>query len=322
MTCDGAVTDDVDGALPATSRNVVAATNWNEPARGVPDWAPQEPVQPPVTVNVTVRLPLLSARAPANAMVRVELLLERYPVEPVVRSPFVSPLIPYDVLLRARESVSVAVLGTVDGSRASWNVTLNVSGSGFALTLPFLFVATRLLPDVVGPLVSYVNVRALFSDRLPAASTVHATTWYETPFVSWLVDSGVLHVVDPEAVTDVFAVCQPLPVQCRPSLRRRTVTRTLPTPAGPSLAVPQIRDVGEHPDDQVEDRYRPPSTGNVIAFVGAVVSMRIVVPAVRTASVLPDASTEKYRIVYVPDAASATDVPCADAMVGMEPSVV
>ena len=37
-----------------------------------------------------------------------------------------------------------------------------------------------------------------------------------------------------------------------------------------------------------------PFTGNVMAFVGAVVSMRICVPAVFTASALPALSTEKY----------------------------
>ena len=55
---------------------------------------------------------------------------------------------------------------------------------------------------------------------------------------------------------------------------------------------------------------------------GAVLSMRICVPAVLTASVLPAASTEKYLIVYVPAAVSEIDVPWVDPVVGVVPLVV
>src|SRR5262245_33468304 len=115
------------------------------------------------------------------------------------------------LLLRTRDRVSVPDAGTLAGSRASLNVTLNVSVPGF--TAPFLFVTARFEPLVVGPLVSYVNVRELFSDRLPGVSTVHATTWYDTPFASWLVDSGVFQDVVPVATTEVFVVTQLLPLQ-------------------------------------------------------------------------------------------------------------
>ena len=60
----------------------------------------------------------------------------------------------------------------------------------------------------------------------------------------------------------------------------------------------------------------------MIAFVGAARSIRIWVPAVLTASALPAASTEKYLIVYVPVSVNETVVPCAEAVVGVEPSDV
>ncbi len=50
--------------------------------------------------------------------------------------------------------------------------------------------------------------------------------------------------------------------------------------------------------------------------------MRIWVPAVFTGSALPALSTEKYLTVYVPSAESAMDVPCEDAVVGVDPFVV
>jgi hypothetical protein len=77
MVCDEAVTVDVDAAFPATSRSVLAAANWNAPARGVVETAEQDPVHDPLTLNVTVLLPLLSTNVPANETVRVELLLVR-----------------------------------------------------------------------------------------------------------------------------------------------------------------------------------------------------------------------------------------------------
>ena len=58
------------------------------------------------------------------------------------------------------------------------------------------------------------------------------------------------------------------------------------------------------------------------AWVGGVTSTRMVVVAVRTGSTLPTSSTEKYRIVNVPDVARSTDAPCDELVVGVEPSVV
>jgi hypothetical protein len=71
MTWDAAVTVLVEGAFPARSCNVGAATNWNEPEWGVVESAVQVPAQAPVTVNVTVRPSLLSASVPAKVTVRV-----------------------------------------------------------------------------------------------------------------------------------------------------------------------------------------------------------------------------------------------------------
>ena len=52
-------------ALPARSRSVVAGVNDHVPdAAVVLSWV-QEPPHAPVTVNVTVRLPLLSVSVPA-----------------------------------------------------------------------------------------------------------------------------------------------------------------------------------------------------------------------------------------------------------------
>ena len=55
---------------------------------------------------------------------------------------------------------------------------------------------------------------------------------------------------------------------------------------------------------------------------GTVLSMRIWVLPVLTASVLPRLSTEKYLTVYVPSADRTTAVPCAELVVGVDPSVV
>ena len=63
-----------------------------------------------------------------------------------------SPLIPYDVTPLDRESVSVAVAGTLDGRRASLNVTVNVSP--FTLIAPLLFAVAMSAAAVVGPTVS------------------------------------------------------------------------------------------------------------------------------------------------------------------------
>ncbi len=87
----------------------------------------QVPAHAPVTVNVTVRFELLSATVPANVIVRVVPELVRYPFPPVVSRPLVKPLMLYDVLPFDRDSVSVAVAGTVAGSSASANVALKVS---------------------------------------------------------------------------------------------------------------------------------------------------------------------------------------------------
>ncbi len=70
---------------------------------------------------------------------------------PVLRSPFVSPLIPYDVVPFDRESVSVPVAGSVAGFMASLNVTEKVSP---VLMAPFLFVVTSPAADVVGAVLS------------------------------------------------------------------------------------------------------------------------------------------------------------------------
>ena len=63
-----------------------------------------------------------------------------------------SPLIPYDVTPLDRESVSVAVAGTLEGRRASLNVTAKVSD--FRLITPFLFVVLMPAAAAVGPTVS------------------------------------------------------------------------------------------------------------------------------------------------------------------------
>ena len=73
------MTLEVDGALPAMSRSVVAGTNWKDPDRGVVDRAEHQPLHASVTVKVIVRLPLLRLSDPANETERVELLLVRYP---------------------------------------------------------------------------------------------------------------------------------------------------------------------------------------------------------------------------------------------------
>ena len=63
--------------------------------------------------------------------------------------------------------------------------------------------------------------------------------------------SGTLQDVVPPAVTEVELVCQPFPLQCRPSLERRIVARTRATPECGSAALPQSRELGEHPADHV-----------------------------------------------------------------------
>ena len=57
-------------------------------------------------------------------------------------------------------------------------------------------------------------------------------------------------------------------------------------------------------------------------FVGPVLSTRMTVAAVSTGSAFPALSTEKYLTVYWPVALSETDVPCAELVVGVDPSVV
>ena len=69
-------------------------------------------------------------------------------------------------------------------------------------------------------------------------------------------------------------------------------------------------------------RHALPIDAVLSVVTGAPLSMRIWVPAVWTGSALPAASTEKYLIVYVPSADSPTDVPWAELVVGVEPSVV
>jgi hypothetical protein len=98
-----------------------------------------------------------------------------------------------------------------------------------------------------------VNVRTVFADWLPAASTDHAVTVYVVPFVSWLVASGTLQVVVPVAVIVADAVCHALPVQYWLLLERWMVIRTLARPEPVSAAVPQSREVPcvQPPADQV-----------------------------------------------------------------------
>ena len=164
----------VDAALPATSVSVVAGTNWWAPEDADVESAVQVPAHAPVTLKVRVLLALLSTSVPVKVTVRVVLELVRYPLPPVLRSPLVSPLIPYDVVLLDRESVSAAVAGTVAGLSASLNVTANVSV--FTLIAPFLFAVTMPAAEVVGALVSYVNVVTMFADALPAVSRDHEVT--------------------------------------------------------------------------------------------------------------------------------------------------
>ena len=62
----------LDGEFPARSRSVEAPSNWNCPEFVVEVNDPHDvPPQAPVTVNVTVVFPLLSANEPANVTVRV-----------------------------------------------------------------------------------------------------------------------------------------------------------------------------------------------------------------------------------------------------------
>jgi hypothetical protein len=77
MTWEDAVSVEEEGAFPATSRSVLAGANLNAPERGVVDSAEHEPEQEPVTVNVTVRFPLLRDNVPGNDTERVLLLDER-----------------------------------------------------------------------------------------------------------------------------------------------------------------------------------------------------------------------------------------------------
>ncbi len=63
--------------------------------------------------------------------------------------------------------------GTDAGFIGSLKVTANESPTA---TAPFLFVVTRFAADVVGAVVSHVNVRTEFADTLPAVSIDHAVT--------------------------------------------------------------------------------------------------------------------------------------------------
>ena len=65
-----------------------------------------------------------------------------------------------------------------------------------------------------------------------------------------------------------------------------------------------------------------PMAAVLSVVVGAPVSMRIWLAAVLTASALPTVSTEKYLIVYTLSVVSEIVVPVAEAVVGVDPSVV
>ena len=65
-----------------------------------------------------------------------------------------------------------------------------------------------------------------------------------------------------------------------------------------------------------------PGSASSVEEVGAVLSIRICVPAVLIPSEFETRSTEKYLIVYVPSDVRLTDVPWAELVVGFDPSVV